>query len=166
MFTLKYRINSSTAKASPGAHPAGPAPGWKTKKHKRYISKDPDLLGQLEVACQGDDRTSKITIVTTAGACSLTHVYPELDTSLILRQHFSSRTTALITPVARYLNTLIPGPTEVTQARKSGRTLRLKPFNSANFFASLKAHGNTLPFRSKNKRTEFYERSLAPHLKI
>lgn len=84
----------------------------------------------------------------------------ELDASLILRQHFCSRTTALITPVARYLNTLIPNPTEVTQARKSGRTLRLKPFNSASFFTSLKTHGGTLPFRSKTKRTEFYERSL------
>lgn len=135
-------VNTGTAtKTSYRAPPPGPAPGWKTKKHKRYISKDRVLLKQVEIACYGDDRT-------------------KLDTSLILRQHFSSRTTALITPLARYLNTLIPNPSEVTQARKSGRTLRLKPFNSASFFASLKEHGSTLPFRSKAKRTEFYERWL------
>ncbi|KAK7044084.1 hypothetical protein VNI00_007800 [Paramarasmius palmivorus] len=42
----------------------------------------------------------------------------------------------------------------------SDTSLRLKPFNSANFFVSLKAHGTPLPFRSTSKRTEFYERWL------
>jgi len=134
-------IKSGTATKAPGAPSAGPAPGWKTKKHKRYISKDRVLLNQLDITFHGDGRS-------------------KLDASLTLRQHFCSRTTALITPVARYLNTLIPNPTEVTQARKIGRTLRLKPFNSASFFTSLKTHGGTLPFRSNTKRTEFYERWL------
>ena len=92
------------------------------------------------------------------GLCPFIISFAGLDASLALRQHFCSRTTALITPVARYLNTLIPSPTEVNRARESAHTLRLKAFNSNNFFASLKTHGSTLPFRSSRKRTEFYER--------
>lgn len=85
--------------------------------------------------------------------------HPELLASLALRQHFQSRTTEVITPLARYLNTLIPTPIEVSRT-STQNTLRLKPFNNANFFTSLKVHGSTLPFRSTSKRTEFYERLL------
>ena len=128
-----------------------------------------------------------------------------MEASLALRRHFCSRSAQLITPLARYLNTLIPSPTEVQHARKAStfqtssstphsslptpaptpqstpripipsitvptissalpythnhqRLLRLKPFNNTNFFASLKAHGSILPFKSTSKRTEFYER--------
>ncbi|GLB40135.1 putative stabilization of polarity axis [Lyophyllum shimeji] len=131
--------STSTVQRSPSVPPAGPAPGWKSKTHKRYISKDRALLKQLETALRGDERA-------------------KLNASLALRRHFHSRTSEVITPLARYLNTLIPTPTEV--AKSSTDTLRLKPFSSANFFASLKAHGSTLPFRSTSKRIEFYERLL------
>ncbi|KAG6861106.1 hypothetical protein C0995_003835 [Termitomyces sp. Mi166 len=136
------RRSPKTSTAQPpvaGGH-AGPAPGWKSKTHKRYISKDRILLKQLESALHGDARQ-------------------KLLASLALRRHFHSRTTELITPLARYLNTLIPTPTEVAQT-STHNTLRLKPFNNANFFASLKAHGSTLPFRSASKRIDFYERLL------
>ncbi|KIM35253.1 hypothetical protein M413DRAFT_20781 [Hebeloma cylindrosporum] len=175
---------SSARQKSPSLGvPAGPAPGWKTKTHKRYISKDRVLLKQLENALKGNDKAL-------------------MDASLVLRRHFCSRSTQLITPLARYLNTLIPSPTEVRHARKAStypassshsspstppvptprttklstvtptpspasrytqnhnRALRLKPFNNTNFFASLKAHGSILPFKSTSKRTEFYERWL------
>ena len=146
----------------------------------------------------------------------------EIEASLALRTHFCSRSTQLIAPLARYLNSLIPSPTEVQHARKTStltpslsssafpspaaspmstfsspafksntsrsslastsipsspvptttlpsarpprspylahRSLQLKPFNSDHFFASLKAHGSTLPFKSTAKRTQFYER--------
>jgi len=36
----------------------GPSPGWRTKTHKRYISKDYTLLRELETAARGDDRQS------------------------------------------------------------------------------------------------------------
>ncbi|KAH6909220.1 hypothetical protein BKA70DRAFT_1103120 [Coprinopsis sp. MPI-PUGE-AT-0042] len=122
---------------------AGPTPGWRTKTHKRYISKDRALLKQLEVACKGTDRD-------------------RLAASLNLRRHFCSRTTQLITPLARYLNTLIPTPDEVKRARGRGSTdtLRLRPFNTAAFLVSLKTNGSTLPFKSVSRRTEFYERWL------
>ena len=38
--------------------------------------------------------------------------------------------------------------------------LRLKPFSESAFFASLKANGSPLPFKSTAKRKEFYERWL------
>ncbi|CAA7266811.1 unnamed protein product [Cyclocybe aegerita] len=209
--------NNSPRQNSPSVGaPAGPTPGWKTKTHKRYISKDRALLKQLEIAVRGDDRA-------------------KMEASLALRRHFCSRSTQLITPLARYLNTLIPSPTEVKRARDASsytpsyassfslsvpsttnssssslarsslsptpassstllspdiisplsattptqqrqnqsthsfasvmnagqsQTLRLKSFNNANFFTSLKTHGSILPFKSSSKRTEFYERWL------
>jgi len=146
-------INSSRQRSPALGAPAGPAPGWKTKTHKRYISKDRELLKQLEHACsKGNDKL-------------------RMEASLNLRRHFLSRSTQVITPLARYLNTLIPSPTEVKHARKASELpstpsatpnhgLRLKPFNPTNFFASLKTHGSILPFKSTSKRTEFYERWL------
>ena len=96
-----------------------------------------------------------------------------MEASLNLRRHFLSRSAQLITPLARYLNTLIPSPTEVKHARKASEFtpttpstsqknlgLRLKPFNPTNFFASLKTHGSILPFKSTSKKTEFYERCV------
>lgn len=49
------RVGTSKSKSS--VRPAGPGPGWKTKTHKRYISKDLPLLKELELACQGNDST-------------------------------------------------------------------------------------------------------------
>ncbi|KAG6827615.1 hypothetical protein H0H92_011072 [Tricholoma furcatifolium] len=140
ILSLGRRMKTPTTQSSAAGGPAGPAPGWKSKTHKRYISKDRVLLKKLETALHGDARA-------------------RLNASLAVRQHFHSRTTEIITPLARYLNTLIPTPNEVART-SSHNTLRLKPFNNANFFASLKAHGSTLPFRSTSKRTEFYERLL------
>jgi len=132
-----FQSKNVTAKA------AGPIPGWKTTTHKRYISKDHTILKQLESALRGDEQA-------------------QLDASLIMRRHFSSRTKELLAPLSRYLNTLIPTPTEVSRARApfSHHALRLKSFSSVKFFTSLKAHGSTLPFKSNSKRTEFYERWL------
>lgn len=79
------------------------------------------------------------------------------EASFNLRRHFSSRSAALLGPLNRYLNTLIPRPSE---ANKTSTGLRLKPFNNANFFTSLKAHGAALPFKSSTKQREFYERWL------
>lgn len=113
----------------------GPAPGWKTKTHKRYISKDRALLKTLEKACQKDEKA-------------------QIEVSMALRRHFTSRTTEFLVPLNRYLNTLIPAPSAASGSRK------LKPFNDANFFASLKIHGSPLPFKSSGKQKEFYERWL------
>lgn len=91
----------------------------------------------------------------------ITHIHIELRASFALRRHFCSRSTDLIAPLARYLNSLIPSPQEVSRARSSkDPNLRLKPFSSQSFFASLKANGCTLPFKSAAKRVQFYERCV------
>ncbi|KAF8879304.1 hypothetical protein CPB84DRAFT_1687970 [Gymnopilus junonius] len=134
VLSLGRRIHPRQRSPTLGA-PAGPPPGWKTKTHRRYISKDRALLKQLENAVKGDDKA-------------------RMDASIALRRHFCSRSTQLITPLARYLNTLIPSPSE------SNKALRLKPFNSSNFLASLKAYKSVLPFKSTSKMVEFYQRWL------
>ncbi|KAH9064018.1 hypothetical protein EDB87DRAFT_1786195 [Lactarius vividus] len=138
----KSRQVASATRAPPPSSPtrsAGPEPGWKTKTHNRYTSKDRQLLQQLEAVARGGN----------AKALE--------EASFGLRRHFSSRSAALLVPLNRYLNTLIPRPSEVSRATTD---LRLKPFNNATFFTSLKAHGAALPFRSSTKQREFYERWL------
>ncbi|KAG2756966.1 DUF1630-domain-containing protein [Suillus brevipes Sb2] len=117
---------------------AGPPPGWCTRTHRRYISKDRQLLKAIEKACNAS-------------------IPDRVQASLDLRRHFSSRTNTMLVPLNRYLNTLIPSPTERTTV--SG-CLRLKSFNTVDFFSSLKANGSPLPFKSATKRREFYERWL------
>lgn len=132
-------LGGKSSPQNPPTRFAGLEPGWKTKTHNRYTSKDRQLLQQLEAVAGG---------VNAKGLG---------EASFSLRRHFSSRSAALLVPLNRYLNTLIPRPSEV-----SGTTtdLRLKSFNNANFFASLKAHGAALPFRSSTKQRVFYERWL------
>jgi hypothetical protein len=57
LLIYRNRIPSSARQKSPSlGAPAGPAPGWKTKTHRRYISKDRVLLKQLENALKGGDK--------------------------------------------------------------------------------------------------------------
>ncbi|KAF9647157.1 DUF1630-domain-containing protein [Thelephora ganbajun] len=115
----------------------GPTPGWKTKTHKRYISKDRSLLKILEqVVLKSDSEAQQ-------------------EPALALRRHFASRTTEFLVPLNRYLNTLIPSPVSSTFP-----TQKMKRFNEKDFFAMLKNHGSPLPFKSNTKQREFYERWL------
>jgi len=114
-----------------------PPPGWATKIHKRYTSKDRPFLKELEDACSSNDQEL---------------IAPS---SVKLRRHFSSRTIAMLAPLNRYFSTLLPSPAE----RQNGSE-RIKPFNNAHFFASLKKYGSAIPFRSSRKEKEFYERWL------
>ncbi|KAI6155086.1 hypothetical protein BKA82DRAFT_996737 [Pisolithus tinctorius] len=117
---------------------AGPSAGWTTKTHRRYISKDRQLLKRLEKACTSS-------------------TLDRMQASLELRRHFCSRTNAVLVPLNRYLNTLIPSPAE----RNTTLCLRrLKPFNTAEFFSSLRSSPSALPFKSSSKQREFYEKWL------
>lgn len=51
-------------------------------------------------------------------------------------------------------------PTRSPSLPPAQRPLRLKPFSQHAFLSSLKTHGSPLPFRSKAKEREFYERWL------
>jgi hypothetical protein len=153
---LTRRTNCCYSRQSPPTRFSGLEPGWKTKTHNRHTSKDRQLLQRLEAVAGGGNAKAcglglPICFVL-SDPCTLGE-----EASLSLRRHFSSRSAALLVPLNRYLNTLIPRPSEVSGATAD---LRLKPFNNANFFASLKAHGAALPFKSSTKQREFYERWL------
>lgn len=116
----------------------GPCAGWTTKTHRRYISKDRQLLKRIEKACASS-------------------TLDRMQASLELRRHFCSRTNAVLVPLNRYLNSLIPSPAE----RNTTLCLRrLKPFNTAEFFLSLRSSPSALPFKSPSKQKEFYEKWL------
>ncbi|KAG8924436.1 hypothetical protein FRC02_010421 [Tulasnella sp. 418] len=108
----------------------GPDPGFHTK-HRRYISKDRQLLKRLEEALQK------------GGAA-------EIDACNALRQHFTDRTTKLLVPLNRHFASLIP----------TDPNAPMKPFTPTSFLSSLKTHGSLLPFRSSAKQREFYEKWL------
>ncbi|KAJ7086181.1 hypothetical protein B0H15DRAFT_782487 [Mycena belliarum] len=136
-------LNTATHGASAGntRARAGPEPGWKTRTHKRYVSKDRQLLRRLEIACASGSDAERIAV------------------SLELRRHFHARTTELLVPLARYLHTLIPTPAERAAAPKA--PLRMRVFSAPAFLESLKTGaGAALPFRSTARRKEFYERWL------
>lgn len=61
----------------------------------------------------------------------------------------------MLVPLNRYLNTLMPSPSE----RNAGK-VRLKPFSSSDFLASLKMSPSALPFKSSSKQKEFYDKWL------
>lgn len=134
---------------------AGPLPGWKSRTHKRYVSRDRALLQQLQAACVGSDRASASSCLSiTPRRLNRLCVFSlaERDASALLRQHLSSRTSAFLVPLQRYLQTLIPTPAEAAQM------LRLKPFSERDFLVSLRGHGTPLPFKSARKAKEFYTR--------
>ncbi|KAJ7346967.1 DUF1630-domain-containing protein [Mycena albidolilacea] len=173
-------LNTATHGASAGntRARAGPPPGWKTRTHTRYVSKDRALLRRLEDVCANGSERER------------------LDASLDLRRHFHARTTEMLVPLARYLHTLIPTPAERASAssvslslssaslspspspllspssssststpKPSLPPLRMRPFSAPAFIASLKTGtgtgaGAALPFRSTARRKEFYERWL------
>ncbi|KAI0308843.1 hypothetical protein OF83DRAFT_1072912, partial [Amylostereum chailletii] len=137
--SLGMALNRSRDNAAPAA---GPPPGWVTSTHKRFISKDRQVLQQMEEAFRSRPEIRK----------------PLPQVSLTLRRHFSSRTAALLVPLNRYLNTLIPSPVEISRDHSAPH--RLRPFNNTHFLASLKAHGTPLPFRSSSKQRQFYEQWL------
>ncbi|KAL0945377.1 hypothetical protein HGRIS_000875 [Hohenbuehelia grisea] len=167
---------------------SGPQVGWKSKPHKRYISKDKVLLKRVEEAWRGGTAREQV------------------EATMLLRQHFNTRTTELLLPLTRYLNTLIPSPAELNDMRSQPSSagssaaaspalsyrspsissssttsgsgcsssfsvdtqesgvwaegVRLKAFSRTAFFESLKTNGCPLPFRSSAQRVEFYERWL------
>jgi hypothetical protein len=152
------RLNTATHGASAGntRARAGPEPGWKTRTHKRYVSKDRPLLRRLEDVCAtGSERDRPFFLLFRR---LNTHEPTGLAASLDLRRHFHARTTELLVPLARYLHTLIPTPAE-RAAAPSSAPLRMRAFNTPAFLASLTT-GAALPFRSTARRKEFYERWL------
>jgi hypothetical protein len=144
----------------------GPTPGFKTS-HRRYISKERILLGELETVMRpGVSRKERLRV------------------SNLLRQHFAARANGLLVPLNRYLTSLIPTPNSspaipsqvpessrrtmtggqvhMTDGKKLTSTpiQRMAPFNPGDMLASLQRYGSPLQWKSTARRKEFYERWL------
>ncbi|CAE6480717.1 unnamed protein product [Rhizoctonia solani] len=155
----------------------GPTPGYHTN-HNRYISKDRALLKRLEAAIkEGPVAQLQMEMI-------LRQHFAQRSQQLLapLNRYFSnllpkptnySPSPSLHAPSpAPSFNVLSPGssvapspavrPLTTSPAPPSVvlSDVRVKPFNSKDFFASLKTHGAQLPFRSASKQKEFYERWL------
>lgn len=134
----------------------GRAATWMVYKNSSpiYFQRPPIIKGYPEsLSCKRPRQSVSQIMISAVTHSSFAGVQASLD----LRRHLSSRTNTMLVPLNRYLNTLIPSPTERTTV--SGRR-RLKPFSTVDFFSSLKANGSPLPFKSATMRREFYERWL------
>ncbi|KAB5595770.1 Polarity axis stabilization protein [Ceratobasidium theobromae] len=170
----KPTISEKHAPALP-SQAFGPSLGYHTG-HNRYISKDRAFLKRLEAAVkQGPDAQTQVYEL-------LRQHFAQRSQQLLvpLNRYFSSllpkpidsnhSPTPLLAPSpAPSLRTPSPATSAVPPSSHRlsptppapGRTItRVKPFNSKDFFASLKTHGAQLPFRSTTKQKEFYERWL------
>lgn len=102
--------------------------------------------------------------------CGFLHAYvselPEARAVQLLRQHFAQRASEVLVPLNRYFTSLIsssssPNPNPSFSTNNNPKTTAsLPPFLPSAFFASLKQHGSPLPFRTRAKQKEFYERWL------
>lgn len=106
---------------------AGLAPGWTTRTHKRYISKDRAVLKQLEDACRDPSLHNRTFLVFYFHCTPIMSYYPEKEASAALHRHLSSRTAALLVPLQRYLQTLIPTPVERANSPLSSPSLSPSP---------------------------------------
>lgn len=104
-------------------------PGFTTKR-KRRVSKDRPLLRRLTEMAEKRDN--------------------DQAANALLRRYFTSLTELFLAPLNRYVSTLIPADFDLSSPSESPR---LKPFSTADFLASLKAHGTPLPLKSKNLPT-------------
>ncbi|QRV74955.1 polarity axis stabilization protein [Ceratobasidium sp. AG-Ba] len=168
---------SATALASQSF---GPSIGYHTK-HNRYIGKDSALLKKLEAAVKAGPKeqfqvtelarqhfaqrsqqilaplnryfSSLLPKPPDSSSPALSAYNPSPSPSLNVPSPSSSRTPSPalrskpISPATSSIGTSVPD-------------YRVKPFNTKDFFASLKKHGAQLPFRSPGKQKEFYERWL------
>ncbi|KAI0690632.1 hypothetical protein BC835DRAFT_1521561 [Cytidiella melzeri] len=152
----------------------GPPPGWSTKTHKRHVSKDSTLLKKLQDACNGDEQgqlqasealREHLASRTTAFLVPLQRYLNTLIPTHADRSATPSPTSSTATFAMSTLGR--KGPTTPLPSKQTSLAVpapfaqpRLRPFNENAFFASLKANGSPLPFKSSAKRKDFYERWL------
>ncbi|CDZ98589.1 Uncharacterized conserved protein [Phaffia rhodozyma] len=118
--------SSNSARPSPSPIPpkAALVESFQSKR-KRQVSKDRILLKKLEAVVAAGDLQN-----------------PEANDQI--RFHFADLTEKFLQPLNRYFASLIP--TDLTPD-SSNQLPPLKPFSSASFLSSLRAHGSALSFR-------------------
>ncbi|CAE6435148.1 unnamed protein product [Rhizoctonia solani] len=177
--------SASKHSAALASQALGPTPGYHTN-HNRYISKDRALLKRLEAAIkEGPAAQSQMMVLLRQHFAQrsqqlltpLNRYFSNLlpkptDSSHPARLLPHASSSSLHAPSPSPSHPLSSGssvsaspalrPTTVSPAPSSVAIsdIRVKPFNSKDFFASLKTHGAQLPFRSAGKQKEFYERWL------
>lgn len=117
-----------------GAGGGGPdhIPGFTTKR-KRRISKDRALLKRLQdLAKGGSDETAM-------NAANVT-----------MRRYFADLTERFLAPLNRYVASLVPASFDLSSPSE---VPKIRPFNTTDFLASLKAHGTPLAIRSRSLPT-------------
>ncbi|KAG8701112.1 hypothetical protein FRC09_005550 [Ceratobasidium sp. 395] len=160
----------------------GPSVGYHTK-HNRYISKDSTLLKKLEAAVKEGpkeqyrvtgllrqhfaQRSQQVLAPLNRYFGSLLPRPPDaMSSSPVPSTHFPSPSPSLNVPSPGTSRTPSPAlrskpiSPATSSMGVSAPDFRVRPFNTKEFFASLKKHGAQLPFRSPGKQKEFYERWL------
>ena len=69
----------------------------------------------------------------------------------MLRRYFSDLTERFLQPLNRYVASLVPNLSDMPTS--PGEPLRIRPFNTNEFLASLKANGTPLPLKNRNLPT-------------
>uniref|UniRef100_V5F170 UDENN domain-containing protein n=1 Tax=Kalmanozyma brasiliensis (strain GHG001) TaxID=1365824 RepID=V5F170_KALBG len=116
-----------------GAGGGGPdhIPGFTTKR-KRRISKDRALLKRLQDLAKSGSEADI------------------LAANVAMRRYFADLTERFLAPLNRYVASLVPASFDLSSPSE---VPRIRPFNTTDFLASLKAHGTPLAIRSRSLPT-------------
>ncbi len=125
-----------------GAGGGGPdhIPGFTTKR-KRRISKDRQLLKRLQ---------DLATTASKAGSSDAAIEAAITNANVIMRRYFADLTERFLAPLNRYVASLVPASFDLSSPSE---VPKIRPFNTTDFLASLKAHGTPLAIRSRSLPT-------------
>ncbi|GAK62227.1 DUF1630-domain-containing protein [Moesziomyces antarcticus] len=154
LITFKHNPNGGAggAKKGPtvgggigGGHGAGGGgpdhiPGFTTKR-KRRISKDRQLLKRLQDLAAAAAKSGGGDEAVQA-ACQAANV--------TMRRYFADLTERFLAPLNRYVASLVPASFDLGSPSE---VPKIRPFNTTDFLASLKAHGTPLAIRSRSLPT-------------
>lgn len=125
-----------------GAGGGGPdhIPGFTTKR-KRRISKDRQLLKRLQDLAASCTKSGTDDAAVAAAVCAA---------NVSMRRYFADLTERFLSPLNRYVASLVPASFDLSSPAEAPR---IRPFNTVDFLASLKAHGTPLAIRSRSLPT-------------
>ncbi|SNX81760.1 uncharacterized protein MEPE_00465 [Melanopsichium pennsylvanicum] len=113
-----------------------------TTKRKRRISKDRALLKKLQDVAILASKSSLAEDSALASAIQSANV--------TMRRYFADLTERFLSPLNRYVASLVPASFDLGSPSE---VPRIRPFNTTDFLASLKAHGTPLAIRSRSLPT-------------
>lgn len=125
-----------------GAGGGGPdhIPGFTTKR-KRRISKDRQLLKKLQDLATSAAKAGRDDAAIQAAISAA---------NVTMRRYFADLTERFLSPLNRYVASLVPASFDLASPSE---VPKIRPFNTVDFLASLKAHGTPLAIRSRSLPT-------------